>query len=291
MAPTTRLRTVPSSQDVRVLRPEDLDETLELLGDHPAENCFLEHRVRTTGLDPRWVGAEVWAYGGPGALSAVCHAGANLVPSAGQSPDAAEAFARRALDGRRRSDAVFGPRAEVRQLWDHLGPRWDAQVREYRWHQPLLAIDSDPPVAPDTRVRRGLGSDMAVLYPACVRMSTEEVGVSPESGGNAPLYRARISQLVDRGWSFVRIEDDLVVFKAEVAAATPYACQVQGVYVDPTRRGEGISAPAMAAVVVQALRDIAPLVTLYVNDFNVAARATYARAGFRDIGSYSTIMF
>ena len=31
--------------------------------------------------------------------------------------------------------------------------------------------------------------------------------------------------------------------------ATPYACQVQGVYVDPDRRGEGLAAAGMAAVV------------------------------------------
>ena len=80
-------------------------------------------------------------------------------------------------------------------------------------------------------------------------MYTEEVGVSPEIGGGADLYRARVAQLVAKGWSFARIEDGRVVFKAEVAAASPHACQVQGVYVDPDRRGEGLAAAGMAAVV------------------------------------------
>ena len=47
----------------------------------------------------------------------------------------------------------------------------------------------------------------------------------------------------------------------------------------------------MAAVVQLALRDIAPVVSLYVNEHNVAARAAYARAGFEQTGTFSTIMF
>jgi predicted GNAT family acetyltransferase len=81
------------------------------------------------------------------------------------------------------------------------------------------------------------------------------------------------------------------VFKAEVAAASPYACQVQGVFVDPARRGEGLAAAGMAAVVAIALRDIAPVVSLYVNDHNVPARRAYERAGFEQTGTFSTVMF
>jgi uncharacterized protein len=122
-------------------------------------------------------------------------------------------------------------------------------------------------------------------------MYTEEVGVSPEGGDGRGLYHARVAQLVSRGWSFSRIEDGEVVFKAEVACATPSACQVQGVYVPPHRRGEGLATAGMAAVVEACLREIAPTVSLYVNAHNTAARLAYERVGFRQTGTFSTIMF
>jgi predicted GNAT family acetyltransferase len=81
------------------------------------------------------------------------------------------------------------------------------------------------------------------------------------------------------------------VFKAEVACLTPQAAQVQGVYVAPELRGQGIGTAGIAAV-VQAIRsDLAPVVSLYVNDYNVAARRSYERVGFRQTATFATVMF
>jgi predicted GNAT family acetyltransferase len=154
-----------------------------------------------------------------------------------------------------------------------------------------MEVSGPSGVAPDPAVRRSTREDLDILYPACVAMYTEELGVSPEAGGGRELYRARVAQLVSKGWSFVRIEDSRVVFKAEVAAATPYACQVQGVYVAPDRRGEHLAVAGMAAVVDLAIRDIAPVVSLYVNEHNVAARRAYESVGFVETNVFATIMF
>jgi predicted GNAT family acetyltransferase len=146
------------------------------------------------------------------------------------------------------------------------------------------------PLRPDPGVRRVVLDELDVLYPACVAMFTEEVGVSPEPSGGGH-YRARVAQLISRGWAFARIEEGQVVFKAEVGVATRHACQVQGVYVHPDLRGRGIAAPAMAAVVELALRNIAPVVSLYVNAGNVAAMRAYRRAGFIQEGTFATVLF
>ena len=36
---------------------------------------------------------------------------------------------------------------------------------------------------------------------------------------------------------------------------------------------------------------IAPVVSLYVNDFNASARAAYRRVGFREVGRYASVLF
>ena len=280
-------------QGVRVLGPSDLGAALELIAEDPVTNVFAEYRSRITQLDPRWLGGEMWGYVDDGALVSLCHVGANLVPVMA-TRDACEAFARRAMRRRRSSATIVGPRQQVEWLWQGLEHVWD-RPRELRWDQPHMVTDRAPLVRPDPLVRRTDPHDLETLYPACVAMYTEEVGVSPEAGdgadGGRGLYHARVAQLVSRGWSFSRIEDGEVVFKAEVACATRSACQVQGVYVPPHRRGEGLAVAGMAAVVEACLDKIAPTVSLYVNAHNRAARAAYERVGFRQNGTFSTIMF
>jgi len=146
-------------------------------------------------------------------------------------------------------------------------------------------------VAPDPRVRRTRPDEIELVLPACVAMFTEEVGVSPVTADGGATYRARVAELIRSGRAFARIEDGRVVFKAEVGSATHAACQVQGVWVPPELRGRGLSAPGMAAVAVQAMADIAPVVSLYVNDYNHAARATYRKVGFTDRGTFMSVLF
>src|SRR3954469_5686387 len=261
----------------------------ELTALDPVVNVFADYRARLTQLDPRWLAGEVWGYEVDGRLVSACHAAANLVPVQA-TPEAITAFAERAVSQTRRCATIVGPSVAVEPLWELLEPHW-GPAREVRCGQPHMEIAAPPKIAPDPLVRRTEAAEVAALYPACVAMYTEEVGVSPEVGGGAELYRARVQQLISRGWSFARFEGDRLVFKAEVACASPYAAQIQGVFVPPDRRGEGLAVSGMAAIVDLVRREIAPTVSLYVNDWNLAARRAYAKVGFRETARFSTVMF
>jgi GNAT superfamily N-acetyltransferase len=276
-------------QGIRLLGPADLDAFLALAARDPVVNVFADYRARTTSLEPRWLGGEVWGRWVGGDLVAACHVGANLVPI-GASAEDARSFGERALTRGRTVSTLVGPAEPVRAFWDTVAGAW-GRPREQRWVQPHLVLSGAPLVEPDPLVRRSTRADFDALYPQCVAMYTEEVGVSPELGGGGELYRARVLQLISRGWSFVRVEGGRVVFKAEVACASPYAAQIQGVYVAPDRRGEGLATRGMAAVADIVRREIAPNVSLYVNEWNTPARAAYERVGFRQTATFATVMF
>ncbi len=274
---------------VRVLDDRDVGEVLALCDQDPAANVFVSSRVRSCGLDPGALGAQMWGYYSGRRLESLCYAGANLVPVAA-TPAAVTAFAERARKQGRRCSSLVGPADAVNNLWDLLRPYW-GPARAIRAEQPVMAISTRPPVPPDPAVRQVRLSELGILLPACVAMFTEEVGVSPAGGDGGALYRARVTELIVSGRAFARIEAGRVVFKAEIGAVTPLACQVQGVWVSPRQRGQGIAAPGMAAVVAAAQRMFAPLVTLYVNDFNEPARAAYRRAGFSEVGTFMSVLF
>ena len=251
----------------------------------------LDHATARGPLDQFRLGGDLIAYAPGGRLESLCFVGGNLVPVA-VTEAAVDAFANRLARRVRLAASLVGDAASVLALWDRLEPSW-GPAREVRPCQPLLAIDRSPAVVADRTSASVRLDEVDILFPASVAMFTEEVGVSPVTDGGAS-YRARVRELVAGGCAMARIEDTAegrrVVFKADIGYATRAACQVQGVWVDPSLRGRGLGIAGMAAVVELARSTIAPVVSLYVNDFNRAARAVYERVGFEQVGTFATVL-
>jgi uncharacterized protein len=95
--------------------------------------------------------------------------------------------------------------------------------------------------------------------------------------------------LIAAGRAWARFEHGEVVFKAEVGSQSPAVSQIQGVWVHPECRGRGLGTggtATLAAVIVGTGR----IASLYVNDFNTVARATYDRVGFVEVGTFATVL-
>jgi len=274
---------------VRVLDDRDVPEVLDLLRRDPVTNVFVASRVEASGLDPWRLGAEMWGHVVDGRIDGLCYAGANFVPVVAEEA-AIGVFADRARRHGRRCSSIVGPHELVAPLWHRLEPAW-GPARDVRPEQPLMVTTRPPSVPVDPYVRRVQPGEIDVLLPASIAMFTEEVGVSPVAADGGALYRSRVNELIQLGRSFARIEGGRVVFKAEVGAVTSAACQIQGVWVDPALRGRGLSVAGMAAVVDECLRSVAPAVSLYVNDYNVAARRAYERVGFATVGTFMSVLF
>jgi predicted GNAT family acetyltransferase len=274
---------------LRALHPRDVPSLRALTDRDPVAHCLVAGRVEAHGLDPWHLGGEVWGWYEGSELVSALFAGPNVVPVAAV-PTAIDAFADRLRRSGRLCSSLVGPADEVLALWDRLSTSW-GRAREVRANQPLMVIDKPPAAQADPLVRQVRPDEVETLMPACVAMFTEEVGVSPYAGGSERAYRNRVSELVSTGRSFARIEDGRVIFKAEIGSSSRDVCQVQGVWVDPEFRGRGLSVSGMATVVELAARQIAPRVSLYVNDYNVAARAAYRRVGFVEVGTFATVLF
>lgn len=278
----------------RVLGESHVGRVLDMCAADPVGTVLaavrLEH-AQAAGL--RVAGGEIWGYSEDGELLAACWVGANLVPIL---PGLDRDVRRRALDAMaelgasrgRRSSSIVGPRGDVLDLWDRLRTHWPP-ARDVRDDQPSMVIDGATRIPADPAVRRSRSDELDVVLPACVEMFTEEVGYSPIGAGG--FYEARVRSLIAQGRSFVRMDGRRVVFKAEVAAVALGVGQVQGVWVRPDRRGEGISEGGMAAVVEATRTDLAPTVSLYANSFNTRAIACYRAVGFREVGTYATVLF
>ena len=279
----------------RVLDDVDLPAAARLCARMPVESVLAANRIEAvarSGL--KTSGGQLWGFERGGELQAVCWSGANMVPVVPAAAEVAlDAFAALARSQGRRCSSIVGEADAALGLWSRLADSW-SRPREIRANQPSLVIDHDPLVGPDPFVRRSLPTEYDLVLPACVEMFAEEVGYSPVSGPNGP-YETRVRSLIADDRSFVRLvhaaDGSEVAFKAELGAVAVGVAQVQGVWVAPQYRGRGLSERGMAAVVVMTRADVAPTVSLYVNDYNTRAIAAYHRVGFRQVGTFATVLF
>jgi uncharacterized protein len=270
----------------RLLDDRDRAAVREILATDPVATCMVAARVEVAGLDSWRLGGELWAAGSR--LEGLCFSGANLVPLSGSRP-AIRTFADRARRLGRGCSSLVGRAELVLPLWDELAATW-APAREVRADQPLLALAGPPAIDPDPDVRPVRPAELDRYLPAAVAMFTEEVGIDPRAGDGGAGYRSRVGELISAGRAFARFEDGEVVFKAEVGALSAQVGQIQGVWVHPALRGRGLGTAGTAAV-VDRLAAIGRISSLYVNGFNHVARAAYQRIGFRQIGSFATVLF
>ncbi len=260
-----------------------------ILDADPYAGAQISERVAAHGLNWWRSDGRIYGFEQGRRIESIIWSGAHLVP-VGATPAATAAFADLLGAEPRVCSSIIGRSEAVLDLWNRLGGHW-GPARDVRPHQPLLVTDRDAPVRADPGVRLVRSNEIDQLFPAAVAMYTEEVGVSPLQDDGGRGYKRRMAELVKQKRAYARFDGDQVVFKAELAIITRRTTQVQGVWVHPDHRGSGLGTAAMAAVVADALRRVAPTVSLYVNDYNAPARRVYARCGFVSAGSFATVLF
>ncbi|MGV0626592.1 GNAT family N-acetyltransferase [Mycolicibacter minnesotensis] len=251
----------------------------------PLGSCMVAARVADHGVEPRSIGGELWAHGSPD--ESLCFAGANMIPLRGAPADMT-AFADKAVNDIRRCSSLVGRAELVLPMWQRLAEAW-GPARDVRESQPLMELRTMPGCAMDPEVRQVRPDELDAYLVAAVDMFIGEVGVDPRAGDGGRAYRRRVANLIAAGRAWARFERGVVVFKAEVGSQAPKVSQIQGVWVHPERRGRGlgVGGTAMLAAVIVGTGRVA---SLYVNDFNEVARATYERVGFTRAGTFATVL-
>jgi RimJ/RimL family protein N-acetyltransferase len=251
-----------------------LDEVLAFCAEEPIERVFLEDIAR------RRLG-RFSALAEQGRLAALCHVGANVVPSG----TGCGAFAGAAARGQPRM--IIGEQHAVDALWEEAAPAMPAP-RDDRPGQPVYVLDELPPEG-DTGLRRATLADLDLLVPACAAAHAEEIGIDPMRRDPSG-FRWRTKLQIDEGRSWLWVEEGVIRFKAEASAWTPSAVQLQQVWVDPQARNRGYAQRGMRDL-CRLLLDRVPAVCLFVRPENDVAIHVYEAIGMRHETTYRSLIF
>jgi uncharacterized protein len=251
-----------------------LAQILAFCAEDPVERVFLEDVARR-GL------GRFSALASDGRLTALCHVGANVVPSG----SGCGAFGRAAAASRARM--LIGEERAVDELWTEAGPRMSSP-REDRPGQPVYVLEQAPE-AGGTGLREATLADLGLLVPACAGAHAEEIGVNPLED-DPDGFRWRTQAQIGEGRSWLWLESGKILFKAEASAWTPHAVQLQQVWVDPSVRNRGYAQRGMRDL-CRRLLEQAPRVCLFVRPENAPAIRVYEAIGMRRTITYRSLIF
>ncbi len=249
------------------------EQILRYCAGDPVERVFLEDVARR-GLG-RFTGVEA-----EGTLVALCHTGANVVPSGRDCG----VFADEAM--RARARMLIGEQRAVSELWEAVRRKLP-KPREDRPGQPVYTISAAPEPG-RTGLRPARLSDLELLVPACARAHEVELGIDPlrrDSDG----FRWRTRAQIEEGRSWLWAEDGVILFKAEASAWTPEAVQLQQVWTDPEARGVGNGSRGLRDL-IRLLLERVPRVCLFVRADNEAAIALYETIGMEHVLDYRSVL-
>jgi uncharacterized protein len=250
-----------------------LEQILGYCAEDAVERVFLEDVARR-GFG-RFTALEE-----DGRLVALCHTGANVVPSGA----GCGAFADVAVSARARM--LIGEEGAVTELWEAARDRLPP-AREDRPGQPVYRM-SEPPEPGGSGLRAARAGDLDLLVPACAKAHEGELGVDPLRR-DADGFRWRTRAQIEEGRSWLWVEDGVILFKAEASAWTGHAVQLQQVWTDPEARGRGYGKRGLQDL-IRLLLERVPVVCLFVRADNARAIALYDAVGMEHVLDYRSVL-
>jgi predicted GNAT family acetyltransferase len=188
---------------------------------------------------------------------------------------------------------IMGEEARVDRFWRHFTA---AGSVPHRVGRELLLEQRATMLIPECTemqqkvrgMRLATLADLSLVMTTHARMAYEELGSVDPSVADPKGFPDRCARRIHQRRVWVLIENGSLVFKADVVANTPDAVYLEGLYVNPEKRGQGYGLSCLTQL-SRRLLEHTKSICLLVNERNHKAHNFYHRAGFQFQGYYTTI--
>ncbi len=261
-------------------------EVLDFLAARPLHTVLLASMIRAHGLvSPLNRGSFYGLRNKTQKLEGVALLGhATLIEA--QTERALIALAR-AAQQHARPQMLMGERTPIGRFWQHYAA--DAALSPRRIaHETLLTLNFPLPVFETTpALRQATTAELDLIVPVQAELACAESGRSPLVA-DPQGFRARCARRIAQGHTWTVVSAGRLLFKAELQAVTSTVIYLEGIYVDPATRGQGLGVRCLSQLCRTLLLQTDTL-SLLVNHENHAAQSFYHKVGFRPEGFYETI--
>jgi len=181
---------------------------------------------------------------------------------------------------------IMGEQERVADFWSHYadaGRRQRLACREWLFEL-SWPVEAREHVA---ELRPAKVEELALMMPVQAELAFAESGVNPLLV-DAHGFRERCLRRIEQGRTWVVVENDLLVFKADVISKTPDVIYLEGIWLREDRRQKNIGTRLMSELMRHLLEDTKSI-CLLVNETNEWAQGFYRKCGFHFRATYETI--
>ena len=261
------------------------NEVLDFLAARPIHTVFMAGLIRDNGLiSPHNRGSFYACRDRQGQLEGVALLGhATLIEA--RTEDSLAIFARLARHCRN-AHLIRGERKTINSFWQDYAsngqePRLICRELLFEQQEPAVLEETIDDLRPATL------NDLDKVLAVNSSMAFQEGGISPlqkDPGG----FRNRTTRRIEKGRVWVWIQDDRLIFKADVISETPQVMYLEGVHVHPEERRKGYGLRCLTQL-SSILLTRSQSICLTINHRNKNAVSFYAKAGYRFHSHYETI--
>jgi GNAT superfamily N-acetyltransferase len=140
----------------------------------------------------------------------------------------------------------------------------------------------------DWEIRKAEPGEVVEIAEAQSTVAFMESGVDPMLTDREG-FMSRVLRRIEQNRVFVAYEGDKLVFKADIIAETADVIYLEGVYVAPEYRGQGVGSGCLAKLTLNLLKRVQNVCLLSNINF-IDAHMSYVKAGFKHTDS-STVLF
>ena len=181
---------------------------------------------------------------------------------------------------------IMGEKERVADFWSHYasaGRRQRLACREwlYESNRPVA------PLAPASGLRPATARELELVMPIQAELAFVESGVNPMQV-DPKGFRTRCLRRIEQERTWVVVEDDRLIFKADVISKTSSVVYLEGIWTHEERRNNGNGVRFMNELTHRLLEDTKSI-CLLVNETNKPAQGFYRKCGFHFRSTYETI--
>ena len=267
------------------LTNENKTQVLRFLAERPLHNAVMTGLIRDNGIESKFNRGTFYGYreGGDGLLGVALIGHAVFIDA--RCDEALRQFAKLAQEFPR-AHLLMGEQEMIERFWKYYAP--NGQPRHRVCREVLFELNEQ-----STRtdcvanLRLARVSDLSSIVPVHATMAFEESGVNPlvvDPDG----FRQRCRRRIEERRTWVLVEQDQLIFKADIVSDTPDVVYLEGIYVHPAHRRQGHGSRCLTQL-TRSLLNQTRSISLLVNQERQPAQEFYKKLGFVSRGLYETI--